>query len=94
MTLKDGLVAILQLDMNAERDNAVVIRATIAGEPTGTLHLGLNDVPDDDLHGDDQGSWSATNVWVNREYIRKGLASAMYDFATKLGFRILSNNRQ
>lgn len=97
--LKDGSVAKLTLSRS---DSGVSVHATMDGIEffIASLHLSPNSVapppsdPDEwDQYKDDRGSWSATNVSVDTDFRRKGLATAMYDYAARLGFKILPSGR-
>jgi hypothetical protein len=100
ITLKDGQAATLMMATKNEGYAYVAVTATLDGEEVGFLHLAQNNVPpppddptDYDIYKDDRGSWSATNVWVNYDRTRLGIATAMYDYAARAGFKILASGR-
>jgi hypothetical protein len=99
ITLKDQKIVKLVLQ---RAELGVHIDATIDGMQfaAGSLSLSLNNVPaapddpeDWDQYAEDRGSWSASSLHVDTTLRRRGLATAMYDYATRLGFKILPSGR-
>jgi hypothetical protein len=98
--LKNGQAATLMMAIKNNDYVYVAVTATLDGEEVGFLHLAANKIPlppadpnDYDMYKDDRGSWSATNVWVNHDRTRLGIATAMYDYAARAGFKILASGR-
>jgi GNAT superfamily N-acetyltransferase len=92
--LKDGRTA----EISLSKDHiGFALHVTIDGEGffVGSLHLSPNRLPPRtdldgwDQYAEDRGSWSATNAYVDPNFQRLGIATAMYDYATRLGFKIL-----
>jgi hypothetical protein len=100
LTLKDGRTAIMVIQHVPEdptRTEQGYERVTVtihAGdEYIGGASFSRNSVKDRYDAGDYDGTWSAENLVVNRDYQRQGLATEMYDFATKCGMRIVASGR-
>jgi hypothetical protein len=78
-----------------QRENDVNIDAWVDDVHVGSVNFDQNRVPPPDDPDDydfleaDRGSWSASNVNVDPQFQRLGIATAMYDYAARLGFKIL-----
>jgi GNAT superfamily N-acetyltransferase len=77
--LKDGTVIEITVE---QTDRYIEAHATINGQHVATAKFGKNNVPEWDTH--DQDSWSSVNTYVDPEFQRKGIASALYDAVSKL----------
>jgi len=75
----------LRLSLERTSEKAWLIVAKIGDELVGTLSIG----PSRSGYGL-PGSYSVMNVGVNPQHQRKGIATAMYDFAYKKGFAPLT----
>jgi GNAT superfamily N-acetyltransferase len=77
--LKDGSQATLQIsDYGAGKTGGKRIVATVQGEQIGGVAFRSND----------DGTWTAGSLLVNKEHRRKGLATALYDFAEQSGLKL------
>ena len=90
ITLKDGRKGVLKVERN--RREGLSVNVTVDGKYAGGLAIDPNDVPepgDVDLYAEDRGSWSVSDVFVNHDYQRQGIATAMYNVLAKAGLKIM-----
>lgn len=82
-TLKDGRALVLTLEPG---NQGYVVTAEVDGDYAGGLRLTRS--------RNDDTTWSASDVFLNTEYRRLGIATALYNFAFKSGVRPIVPDRK
>lgn len=88
--LKDGRVAELEMTLGTLNgmENTLLVAARVDGEYAGSAKFHQNRyVPE--WRPEHAGSWSCTDVFINKNFQRLGIASAIYDMAARAGYKII-----
>lgn len=97
--LKDGRIAVLTIQhwpVGTRGDTktvAVTVKADVDGNYAGGVIFYQNTHYTQDYEAKFQHTWTASSLNVNPDYLRQGLATEMYAFATACGMRIIPSGQ-